>query len=217
MDGGQPVSGREIRNLTVDRLPDLPDPCRTCVRWELDPVRAGQAERRGPGTDVKEAWLSAALLEWGSVGRVAYVDGVPAGYLMYAAPRLVPRATLFPTAPVSADAVLMMGGRVDARYAGQGIGRMLVQAMAADVVRRRLRAVEAFASRDGSTHARENCLAPVDFFTAVGFKTVRDHPFYPRLRLDLRTAVTWREDVELAVERLLAQVRAPVLPQGRRA
>ena len=36
----------------------------------------------------------------------------------------------------------------------------------------------------------------------------------PRLRLDLRTALSWREDVEQAIERLLGSVRAPVLTGG---
>jgi hypothetical protein len=48
---------------------------------------------------------------------------------------------------------------------------------------------------------------PVDFLTAVGFYTVREHPAYPRMRLDLRTALRWREEVESAVERLFSPVR----------
>ena len=34
----------------------------------------------------KEAWVSAVLLEWGSCGKIAYVDGVPAGYMLFAPP-----------------------------------------------------------------------------------------------------------------------------------
>jgi hypothetical protein len=37
------------------------------------------------------------------------------------------------------------------------------------------------------------------------------------MRLDLRTALSWREDMEQVVERLIAQVRAPVLTTGQRA
>ncbi len=47
--------------------------------------------------------------------------------------------------------------------------------------------------------------------------SVREHRTYPRLRLDLRNALTWREDVEAAVERLLASVRTPALSPPRRA
>ena len=33
--------GRRLAALTLDSLPDLPDPCRRCVLWELEPVAAG--------------------------------------------------------------------------------------------------------------------------------------------------------------------------------
>jgi len=39
---------------------------------------------------------------------------------------------------------------------------------------------------------------------SVGFTVVRPHHRHPRLRLELKNAVSWREDVEQALERLLA-------------
>ena len=95
---------RKIVRLTLDHLDALPDPCRSCLFWELDPVRRARAEDpRGE----KDAWLSRVLREWGSCGRVALVDDVPVGYLIYAPEAFVPGAASFPTAPVSPDAVLM--------------------------------------------------------------------------------------------------------------
>jgi hypothetical protein len=77
--------------------------------------------------------------------------------------------------------------------------------MAADLVRRGVRAVEAVAA-DGRG---SDCLVPADFLLAVGFTTVRAHPRTPRLRLDLRS--TRREDlVESALERLLGRQRGQV-------
>jgi hypothetical protein len=40
----------------------------------------------------------------------------------------------------------------------------------------------------------------------VGFKTVRPHHHFPRLRLELKSTVSWREDVEVALERLLGSM-----------
>ncbi len=209
--------GREVFSLTLDRIQDLPQPCVSCIFWELAPALAAASIARGdPGLD-KESWLSSALLEWGSVGQIGYVDGAPAGYLTYAPPYLVPRAAAFPTAPVSADAVILMTARVVPDFAGQGLGRVLIQGAARDVMRRGVRAVEAFGYLGAPDSPKAACLIPAEFLTAVGFKTVREHRTYPRLRLDLRTALTWREDMEAAVERLLASVRSPSLIQGRRA
>jgi ribosomal protein S18 acetylase RimI-like enzyme len=112
---------------------------------------------------------------------------------------------------------MLMTARVIPEFAGQGLGRLLIQAAAKDVMRRGVRAVEAFGYLGDPNSPKAACVIPARFLTAVGFKTVREHRTYPRLRLDLRTALTWREDMEAAVERLLTAVRSPSLSQGRRA
>jgi GNAT superfamily N-acetyltransferase len=211
-----PGMSRRLAALTLDTLTDLPDPCRRCVAWELDPVARDRAAAAGDTAFEKEAWTSATLLEWGSCGRVAYVDDDPAGFVMYAPPHLVPRSMSFPTSPVSGDAVLLMSARVLPRYSGGGLARMLIQAAAKDLTRRGVRAVEAFGLQAGAGQAEPgtpgaSCLVPADLLLAVGFKTVRPHHRYPRLRLELKTALSWREDVEQALERILGTVRQPVL------
>jgi GNAT superfamily N-acetyltransferase len=207
---------RRLAPLTLDNLSDLPTTCRRCVVWELDPVAARQAKEVGDPGFEKEAWVSGTLLEWGSCGRVAYMDDEPAGFVTYAPPALVPRALAFPTSPVSADAVLLMTARVLPKYAGGGLARMLLQATAKDLTRRGVRAIEAFGLVAGGGmgdlgEPTASCLIPADLLLAVGFKTVRPHHRFPRMRLDLKTAISWREDVELALERILGTVRAPAL------
>ncbi len=200
---------RRCASLTLDNLSDLPPGCRRCVFWELDPVARQAAEEAGDVELEKEAWLSATLLEWGSCGKIAYVDSLAAGYLTYAPPAHVPRSLAFPTSPVSADAVLLMTARLLPEFAGAGLGRMLVQTAAKDLSRRGVRAIEAFGRatpRDGSELPIGGCVVPADFLLAVGFKTVRPHHLFPRLRLELRNALSWREDVEVALERLLGSM-----------
>ena len=194
---------RRLVNLTLDTLEDLPRPCRQCVYWELDPVSAERACASGdPGLE-KEAWVSQTLLEWGSCGKLAYIDGMPAGFVMYAPPAYVPRSMAFPTSPVSADAALLMTAHVVASFAGGGLGRMLVQGVARDLTKRGVKAIEAFGELRGEGIS---CMLPADYLLAVGFKTVRPHHHFPRLRLELKTTVSWREDVEVALERLLGSM-----------
>lgn len=213
---------RRLVNLTLDTLKELPHPCRDCVFWELDPVTAQAACATGDPALEKEAWVSQTLLEWGSCGKLAYVEGALAGYAIYAPPGYVPRAAAFPTAPASPDAVLLTTAHVVAPYAGGGLGRMLVQGVARDLVKRGFKAIEAFGDarygerdedgagsqlRDAAVpRHRGPCVAPADFFLAVGFKTARPHPRYPRLRLELRTALSWKSDVEYALESLLGSM-----------
>lgn len=199
--------GRRLASLTLDNVDDLPAECRNCVFWELDPVAGDRAVKAGDPALEKEAWLSGVLLDWGSCGRVLYVDKAPAGYVLFAPPTHVPRSVAFPTSPVSADAVLLITAKILPEFRGGGLGRVLVQTVAKDLIRRGgIKAIEAF----GVTEAyadRNRCVVPADYLAAVGFKTVRPHHRYPRLRLDLRNALTWREDVEVALERILGSMR----------
>jgi GNAT superfamily N-acetyltransferase len=217
---------RRLVNVTLDNLGDISPECRACVFWELDPVSGERARSSGAAELEKEAWVSDTLLEWGSCGQLIYVDGVAAGHALYAPPAYVPRAVAFPTSPVSADAVLLMSARVLPDFTGGGLGRMLVQGVARDAVRRGIRAIEAFGATDAAPptpaepsaqhggpehHGPSRCLLPADYLRAVGFKTVRPHPRTPRLRLDLKTTATWKEDVEYAFERLLSSIHSPAL------
>lgn len=200
---------RRLVNITLDNLDDLPRKCRRCVFWELDPVQRERAEEAGDTGLEKEAWVSNVLLEWGSCGKIAYVDGAPAAFVQYAPPAYVPRAVAFPSSPVSADAVLLMTAFVMPDFASGGIGRMLIQGVAKDLRLRGIRAIEAFGDLKWET---PSCVLPAEYLLAVGFKTVRPHPRFPRLRLELKSTVSWREDVEYALERLLGSMTPdPVL------
>lgn len=196
--------GRRLVPLTLDNLQDLPQRCRSCVFWELDPVSGEAAVKAGTADSEKESWISAVLLDWGSCGRVVYVDDAPVGFVLYAPPDYVPRSTAFPTSPVSSDSVQLMTGAILPGYQGQGLGRVMVQTVAKDLLRRGFKAIEAFGEARWSEPA---CLLPADHLLAVGFKTVRPHPVHPRLRLELRTTLSWKEDVELALDRLLGAVQ----------
>jgi GNAT superfamily N-acetyltransferase len=106
--------------------------------------------------------------------------------------------------------VLLATGYVDPGFRGQGLGRVLVQSMAKDLIKHGgIGAVEAFgAVRPRPEQPHVECLLPVDFLLAVGFRTHRAHPAYPRMRMDLSTTISWREEFETALERLLGVVGA---------
>jgi GNAT superfamily N-acetyltransferase len=207
---------RRIARLTLDTMADLPEAVRGCLHWELDPVRRAQVERAGAAVQEKEAWVSTVLLEWGSCGRVLYVDEQPAGFVLYAPPVYFPGSASYPTAPVGEDAVQLATAQVFDGYGGGGLGRVLMQAMARDLVKRGdVRAVESFGVRGRPT---DGCPLPVEFLQRVGFKTCRPHPRHPRMRLETKSVLTWREEMEAALTRILDAVRpgrpAPAAPRG---
>src|SRR5260370_2578908 len=143
---------------------------------------------------------------------MVYGAGAAAGSVLSSTPQYAPRSVAFPTSPVSADAVLLMTAHILDEFAGGGLGRMLVQGVAKDMTRRSVKAIEAFGDLRWSG---PSCMVPADYLLAVGFKTVRHHARYPRLRLELKTAMSWRGDVEGALERLAGPV-TPAPRVGRR-
>ncbi|MGQ4618231.1 GNAT family N-acetyltransferase [Nocardia sp. R7R-8] len=225
-----------VTALTLGGLEKLPAHARRCVFWEMDPAVAEDSRNFSDPVFEKEAWLSTVMLEWGSCGQVANVDGNVAGCALYAPPSAVPRATLFPTSPVSPDAVLLTTLRAEFPYQDADVAHRLIQAVVADLVRRGVRALEAFGIRtDPTTQALsdrsgsmtllerivapiknanpagattacspESCMIDADFLEDVGFEVVAPHHRFPRLRLELASDHGWKEDVERALDQLLA-------------
>ncbi len=236
-----------ITPLRLEAFEQLPKHARRCVFWELDPSTLRGDDHLADPEFEKEAWLSMVMLEWGSCGQLAVdcgsdADGNPTssiddapclGYVFYAPPRAVPRARLFPTGPVSADAVLLTSLGVESGADADGITRQLMASVVADLVRRGVRALEAFGrSADALELTKphmvppeltpavetlgdcsvEQCVVDADFLLDVGFEVVAPHRYFPRLRLELEQGLGWKADVEAALERLLAsaQLQQPV-------
>lgn len=201
---------RSVVRLGPDLLAELTEPCRDCVFWQLDPVRRSQVD--GRAGDEKSLWLEEVLREWGTCGQVVLMDRRPVGHAIYAPAAYLPGVATFPTAPPSPDAVVLASVHVAAEHRRGGLGRLLVQRMARDLVTRGdVGAVEAFVDPRGRGGG---CAVPQQFLSAVGFTTQRAHPTSPRMRMDLRAALTWKDEVELAVERLLGVVRPSPSPKA---
>lgn len=236
-----------IAPLRLEAFEQLPKHARRCVFWEVDPDTIGNQNQLADPEFEKEAWLSMVMLEWGSCGQVATRaparPGEPSGesagdppclgYVFYAPPRAVPRAQRFPTAPVSADAVMLTSMGVEPGRDSDGLSRGLVAQVVAELMRRGVRALEAFGRtqevaeladpRIADPEIRpvlealgdcsvDQCVIDADFLQDVGFLVVAPHRYFPRLRLELDKGLGWKAEVESALERLLesSQLQQPV-------
>lgn len=237
-----------IRPLRLEAFEQLPKHARRCVFWEVDPSTLPVEDQLADPEFEKEAWLSMVMLEWGSCGQMAVAcepdqadftasassgDELCLGFAFYAPPRAVPRAALFPTGPVSADAVLLTTVGVESGAEGEGLTRALMAAVVGDLVRRGVRALEAFGRTAASAEltdpelvspnlrsaiqslgdcSADQCIIDADFLADVGFEVVAPHPYFPRMRLELEQGLGWKADVEAALEKLLvsAQLQQPV-------
>ncbi|TSD50116.1 GNAT family N-acetyltransferase [Rhodococcus sp. KBS0724] len=222
------MSTHVITSLRLDGLDQLSAHARRCVFWEMDPAALHEARGFCDQEFEKEAWLSMVMLEWGSCGQVAVKDGKPLGSALYAPPRSIPRAQMFPTSPVSSDAVLLTSLRLEPSGIEESLGPALISAVVTDLVRRGVRALEAFGIRTdeqesasdiaSATAALEcspqECMISADFLEDYGFEVVAPHHRYPRLRLELNRDHEWKVDVEEALDRLLQAAALEMIQVG---
>jgi len=227
--------------LRLEAVEQLPKHARRCVFWEGDRATLGNRDHPADPEFEKEAWLSMVMLEWGSCGQVA--TAIPdersqaeppcLGYVLYAPPGAVPRAQRFPTAPVSADAVLLTSMGIEPGQAAEDLPHGLIARVVDELVRRGVRALEAFGRTPAASDLQdprmvdpdvrpvlealgdcsvEHCIIDAEFLKDAGFVVVAPHPYFPRLRLELDKGLGWKAEVEAALERLLenAQLQQPV-------
>lgn len=235
-----------ITPLRLEGFEQLPKHARRCVFWEVDPTTRGREDHLADPEFEKEAWLSMVMLEWGSCGQIAVPvaegqkkassDDAPCvGYALYAPPGAVPRARSFPTAPVSADAVLLTSMGIEPGHA-ETLPRNLVAQVVSDLVRRGARALEAFGRTQEAEQelvdpriappevasviepfgdcSFDQCMIEADFLQDVGFTVVAPHRYFPRLRFELDQGLGWKAEVEAALERLLESAQLEPVGAG---
>ncbi len=223
-----------IHPLRLDGFDALPAHVRQCIFWEVDPAVIPDPDS-GYAIDSefdKEAWVSMVMLDWGKCAQVAVESTTRRviGTAFYAPPGRVPRARLFPTSPVSADAVLLTSLRVDAGFAGGA--EMLIDSVIGDLIQRGVRAVEAFGivRSGGDTDADQaaaglrsergrpdpqaslcpGCMIDAHFLKDSGFDVIASHPRFPRFRLELDEGLGWKSAVESALEGLVVMAAIDV-------
>jgi hypothetical protein len=120
--------------------------------------------------------------------------------------------------------VLLTSMRVEPGPAAEELPYSLVARVVDELVRRGVRALEAFGrtedvaelanTQDVEPDLRpvldtlgdcsvEHCVISADFLRDAGFVVVAPHRYFPRLRLELEEGLGWKAAVEAALERLL--------------
>lgn len=193
----------DLRAVTPDHVADLLAGCAPCTFWQTLPSN-GHAGAESP-LEMLADWVALVGSDWGPPGRIAYVGDEAVGYVLVAPARHVPRLAAFPTAPADPATVMLLTAAVPRRNAGRALRRALVQAAAKEAVRHRARSLEVIGAR-AQVSGVHGCILEVPFLEDLGFRVERDHPAYPRLRMDLRTALTVREEAGQLLSRALARI-----------
>ena len=198
----------DLRLLTPDRVGDLVGSCAPCTFWQTVPRNGhGEPSDRQAKLDLIAGWVEEVTAEWGPPGRIAYADDRPVGHVLLAPARLVPRLAAFPTAPSDPATVMLVTAVTapDANGDGRGLRKTLLQTAAKDALKQHVRSLEVVATRPAAV-APHACVLEAEPLEKFGFRVEREHPAYPRLRIDLRTAVTLRDGAAAYVARALARI-----------
>lgn len=202
--------GRQVVALTGGLVESLPEPCRTCLFWELGgpcpdrrslPAAPPLQPVPAPSRPLvrKQAWVSAVVQDGHPAGRVVRLDDeVVAHALAAPSPRFAPRSPGLPAA--SPDALLLASVWVQPHWRGRGVGRLLVRAVLKDALRDGRRRVEAYGDRRWRERA---CTLPAGWLLGEGFEIEVEHPRSPLLAIELGRTARWTEGLEQALGELL--------------
>lgn len=171
-------------------------------------------------TDPEEegAWIRHALDAFGDCGRVIRSDEGLVAFAKYAPPELFGARGAGLAARIAPNAVLLAGLCVAGSLEGAGLARLLLEAVERDLHKRGLKTLEAFGCpatghEEGAETGPTAC-RPVDFYERHGFKVRSRGPGPVIVRMELRSIVSWTENLEGVLDGLLA---AGVVALSRRA
>jgi GNAT superfamily N-acetyltransferase len=198
---------RRLIGLSVADRQYLPARCADCVFWESDTPLPREC---GAACDAQLAagWARKVTAEWGECGRVAVEDGDFLGFIKYAPPEFVLQAHLMPSGPPIEGAPVIACMHVAPEARRHGLGGVLLRAALRDLAGRGERTVQAYALA-GRTDYESAPMVGVEFLLRNGFTVVRPHPEVPLLRLDLKSLVTWSDNLDAVLESLRIPVRVP--------
>ncbi|MDP1809672.1 MAG: GNAT family N-acetyltransferase [Actinomycetota bacterium] len=188
---------RSIVPVTLERLPALPAPCGCCGFWENREPASLDIDFAAGNTDKKD-WYENVLTHWGSCGRLVLEAEQALAYAQYAPADFFPQLQYYALGPVSPDAIFLSCLFVPDRFRGRGLGKLLVNTVQKDLIKRGYRAVETFARRAPA----KNPSGWTEFYLANGWQVIRESSLMSLLRLDLRTVVSWQINLDSVLESL---------------
>lgn len=198
---------RKLRALRLADFQQLPTLCAGCMFWES----AEPCERRCGAvcdSELQAEWFHRVMQEWGDCGRVAHEDEQVLGFVKYAPAGYFPQSLTFAAAPTDLDVPLIACLHVSAETRHHGIGTVLLRSALRDLVSRGERKVQAFGTSAKPAVLEESPMLGIDFLLRNGFTVVRPDPLHPLLQLELRSLVTWTENLESVFESLTLPLRS---------
>ncbi|MHB1451404.1 MAG: GNAT family N-acetyltransferase [Coriobacteriia bacterium] len=199
---------RKIIGLSVLDRDRLPTPCAGCLYWESADRLPFECGARCDAAEANER-VRVIADGWGECGRVVLEDGEVLGFIKYALPIYMPQSRYLPSGQPDGDAPLITCMHIHPDARQKGVGGLLLRAAMRDLAQRGERTVQAYATTIRGDMSNVPVVG-VEFLLRHGFTVARPHPLVPLLRVDLKTLVSWTENLEAVLDSLRLPVRAPL-------
>jgi GNAT superfamily N-acetyltransferase len=112
---------------------------------------------------------------------IAYLNGVPTGFVQYGPPRFFPRVKEYASGPPSRDAIFLACLYVaDKEARGKGSGKAMLKGLLAELRKRRIKVVETFARKSSES----NPSGSLELYLKHGFKIIKDKDDFPLVRFE---------------------------------
>ncbi len=172
----------KIRKVDRTNFKDIPDPCKHCLYWQT----SGPDEKmlKPEMESKKREWVKKVVRRFGNCCFIAYLSGVPIGFVQYAPAEFFPRVKEYASGPPSKDSVFLACLYIineDVR--GKGLGTAMLENFLTELRGKGFRAVETFARKS----SENNPSGPLKFYLKHGFKIKADRNDFPLVRFDLPT------------------------------
>jgi len=169
----------KIERLSGDNFRDIP--CGHCLYWQtFGPFN--EKELKPEMMHRKREWFNKAIREFGNCGFIAYLDGVPIGFIQYALTRFFPRVKDYASGPSSEDAVFLTCLYIsDENSRGRGLGTLMLEKLIAELRKRKFKAVETFARKN----SENNPSGPLELYLKHNFEINNDRDEFPLVRFEL--------------------------------
>jgi GNAT superfamily N-acetyltransferase len=197
---------RRLKPLNFTAADQLPMTCSECAFWES----AGERERRCGAVcdaELQGAWYRRVTDEWGECGRVAFDADEVLGFIKYAPSGFFPQVSTFSAKPEDPSVPLIACLHITADARHRGLGAVLLRDALRDLVDRGERRVEAYGYTELVGKRDDMPMLNLAFLMQNGFTVVRPDPYYPLLRLDLKSLALWQENLEAVLESLRFPLR----------
>lgn len=171
----------KIERVDKNNFQDIPNPCKQCLYWQTS-GEFDEAKLKPDMEKKKQEWFGKVEKEFGSCLKIAYLSGIPIGFVQYAPAKFFSRVGEYAAGLPSEGAIFIACLYIANKEArGKGLGAAMLKDLIAELKKRGFKAVETFARKS----SENNPSGPLKLYLKYDFKIKSDKDDFPLVHLEL--------------------------------